>query len=114
MYIRIHVCKLPKGLGEHKHLFFCWYHGNFFLYDKVTERNGVESPELNQLVHRLKAVISRVARLIEIMEFDPNALSASMLNLSGDEASEWIHKLSSSHTPYILNRLQTHSEITEG
>ena len=86
----------------------------FFLYDKVTERNGVESPELNQLVHRLKAVISRVARLIEIMEFDPNALSASMLNLSGDEASEWIHKLSSSHTPYILNRLQTHSEITEG
>lgn len=74
----------------------------------MRERNGTESPELSTLVRKLMAIISRVARLVEINEFDPNALGSSVLQLSGDgqgESNEWLQKLSSSHMPYILNKL---------
>ena len=94
---------------------------------QVRDRNGTESPELNQLVRKLLTVISRVARLVEIIEFDPNALSSSVLQLAagnegggtsgsggGGESSEWLHKLSSSHMPYILNRLNQTLESTDG
>ncbi|XP_019850933.1 PREDICTED: microtubule-associated serine/threonine-protein kinase 3-like isoform X1 [Amphimedon queenslandica] len=89
----------------------------------VRERNGAESPELNQLVRKLLTVISRVARLVEIIEFDPNAFSASVLQLAGGEggakgeggeSSEWLQKLTSSHMPYILNRLNQTLENNDG
>ena len=83
------------------------------MYMQVNDRNGCDSPDLKHLVQKIKTVISRVARLLEIVEFDPNALCTSMLNLSGNEHSEWVHKLTSSHAPYILSRLNT-SEVNEG
>ena len=73
---------------------------------------------MNQLVRKLMVIISRVARLVEISEFDPNALSSSVLQLSGDsgqgESAEWLQKLSSSHMPYILNRLNQSLENSDG
>ena len=58
-----------------------------------------------------------MARLLEIFEFDPNALSSSVLQLSGEGKGEtdWLNKLlSTSHMPYILNRLNQSVESSEG
>jgi microtubule-associated serine/threonine kinase len=109
---------LYKSQNEiiNKDMFIVFSENILHAVTNVRERNGTESLELNQLVRKLYAIISRVARLTEISEFDPNALGSSVLQLSGDgqgEMSDWIQKLSSSHVPYILNRLNQSLENSE-
>jgi microtubule-associated serine/threonine kinase len=83
---------------------------------EVTDRTSLKMvPEqLKLLVRKLLVIISRVARLLEIMEFDPQEFS-STLNESTQDADRGVvlNFMSSSHMPYILNRLQISLEADD-
>ncbi|CAI7999164.1 Microtubule-associated serine/threonine-protein kinase 1 [Geodia barretti] len=83
---------------------------------EVTDRTSSKMvPEqLKLLVRKLLVIIMRVARLLEIMEFDPQEFS-STLNESTQDADRGVvlNFMSSSHMPYILNRLQISLEADD-
>lgn len=83
---------------------------------EVTDRTSLKMvPEqLKLLVRKLLVIISRVARLLEILEFDPLEFS-STLNESTQDADRGVvlNFMSSSHMPYILNRLQISLEADD-
>ena len=50
-------------------------------------------------------IVGRLARLLEIIEFDPEDFSSTISD--GLDKPQKMEFMSSSHTPYILNRLST-------
>ena len=70
-------------------------------------------------MRKLLIVVGRLARLLEIMEFDPEDFSSTISD--GLDKPQKMEFMSSSHMPYILNRLSTsinaddeHEEEGEG
>jgi len=74
----------------------------------VTDRTKDEPEQLKQLVKKLLIVIGRVARLLEIMDFDPEDFSST---ISEVDKQQLTGLMSSSHMPYILNRLNVSLEL---
>ena len=76
---------------------------------QVTERTKMEPTELKQLVKKLLIIIGRVARLLEIKDFDPEDFSSTLSD--GLDKQQLLGLMSSSHMPYILNRLNVSLEL---
>ncbi len=51
-------------------------------------------------------IVGRIARLLEILDFDPEDFSNTITDSSLDKPTRLMF-MSSSHMPYILNRLST-------
>ena len=77
---------------------------------QVTDRTKVEPTQLKQLVKKLLIIIGRVARLLEIKDFDPEDFSSTIIS-DGLDKQQLLGLMSSSHMPYILNRLNVSLEL---
>jgi len=73
---------------------------------QVKERTGSRPEILEHLVRKLLMIVNRVARLLEIMHFDPEDFSNTISDNSLDKPTKLMF-MTSSHMPYILNRLST-------
>ena len=76
---------------------------------QVTDRTKMEPTQLKQLVKKLLIIIGRVARLLEIKDFDPEDFSSTISD--GLDKQQLLGLMSSSHMPYILNRLNVSLEL---
>ncbi|XP_064387144.1 microtubule-associated serine/threonine-protein kinase 2-like isoform X2 [Halichondria panicea] len=72
----------------------------------VKDRTGNRPECLEHLVRKLLIIVGRIARLLEIMQFDPEDFSSTIADSSLDKPTRLMF-MSSSHMPYILNRLST-------
>ena len=77
---------------------------------QVTDRTKMEPTQLKQLVKKLLIIIGRVARLLEIKDFDPEDFSSTIIS-DGLDKQQLLGLMSSSHMPYILNRLNVSLEL---
>lgn len=71
---------------------------------EVKERTKSEPIQLQRLVKKLLIIVGRTARLLEIMDFNPD----DFYNMSDDDGldkSQLAGLMASSHMPYILSRL---------
>lgn len=71
---------------------------------------------VQHLVHRLLSIMSRPARLLECLEFDPETFYQQVGRSSADEAQEKLAALKSSHAVprYIQSRLKQLEEEADG
>ena len=88
---------------------FVWLCMPLLTLVQVTDRTKMEPTELKQLVKKLLIIIGRVARLLEIKDFDPEDFSSTLSD--GLDKQQLLGLMSSSHMPYILNRLNVSLEL---
>ena len=72
----------------------------------MKQRTSSRPERLEHLVRKLLIIVGRIARLLEIMHFDPEDFSSTIADNSLDKPTKLMF-MTSSHMPYILNRLST-------
>ena len=90
---------------------FVWLRMLLLTLVQVTDRTKMEPTELKQLVKKLLIIIGRVARLLEIKDFDPEDFSSTLSD--GLDKQQLLGLMSSSLLASCPSRIPTCASLAQ-